>query len=237
MPQRRAWRSSTSKLTTTFREQSRVPWSARASRPGKVRLESMKDAFVAGLAVINAETWRAFGHLIASGKLGADIDARLRAAANTSAADLDAAERVRRAFTDEVDRTLEDAEVIVLPTMPSLPITLDAARAGTSVIAMSSLIRPFNLSGHPALTLPIPIEQSRMKAGLQIVGRKGRGRNGVQRGRVHRGNASDVDAPTAEKKGNKIARRAGLTVRYRPGRCRRAPLSRRRPTPRSRYRA
>ncbi|SAL77800.1 amidase [Caballeronia telluris] len=140
----------------------------------KVRLESMKDAFVAGLAVINAETWRAFGHLIASGKLGADIDARLRAAANTSAADLDAAERVRRAFTDEVDRTLEEAEVIVLPTMPSLPITLDAAREGTSVIAMSSLIRPFNLSGHPALTLPIPIEQSRMKAGLQIVGRKGR---------------------------------------------------------------
>jgi amidase len=140
----------------------------------KVRLESMKDAFVAGLVVINAETWRAFGHLIASGKLGADIDARLRAAANTSAADLDAAERVRRAFTDEVDRTLEEAEVIVLPTMPSLPITLAAARAGTSVIAMSSLIRPFNLSGHPALTLPIPIEQSRMKAGLQIVGRKGR---------------------------------------------------------------
>ena len=172
---------------------------------GKVRLESMKDAFVAGLVVINAETWRAFGHLIASGKLGADIDARLRAAANTSAADLDAAERVRRAFTDEVDRTLEEAEVIVLPTMPSLPITLDAARAGTSVIAMSSLIRPFNLSGHPALTLPIPIEQSRMKAGLQIVGRKGRdemvcsvaasSRQCFRRRRTDRGEEGQQDCP------------------------------------------
>jgi len=138
-----------------------------------VRLESMRDAFTAGLAVINAETWRAFGHLVASGKLGADIEARLRAAANTAAADLESAERIRRAFTDEVDRALDDADVLVLPTMPSLPITIEAARAGTSVIAMSSLIRPFNLSGHPALSLPVQIEGTQLKAGLQIVGRKG----------------------------------------------------------------
>lgn len=38
---------------------------------------------------------------------------------------------------------------------------------------MSSLIRPFNLSGHPALTLPVPVEGASLKAGLQIVGRKG----------------------------------------------------------------
>jgi amidase len=57
--------------------------------------------------------------------------------------------------------------------MPALPITIESARAGTSVIGMSSLIRPFNLSGHPALTIPVPIEHSTLKAGLQIVGRKG----------------------------------------------------------------
>ncbi|MBB5505367.1 amidase [Paraburkholderia atlantica] len=141
-----------------------------ASQP--VELASFKDAFTAGLAVINAETARAFGHLVESGKLGADIDARLRAAATTSAADLDAAERVRQVFTDEVDRALDHVDVLVLPTMPSLPITLEAARAGTSVIGMSSLIRPFNLSGHPALTLPVPIERSTLNAGLQIIGRK-----------------------------------------------------------------
>lgn len=137
-----------------------------------IELVSLKDAFAAGLAVINAETSRAFGHLVASGKLGADIEARLRAAAATSTADLDAAERVRRAFTEQVDRALDLVDVLVLPTMPSLPITLEAARAGTSVIGMSSLIRPFNLSGHPALSLPVPIEHSTLKAGLQIIGRK-----------------------------------------------------------------
>jgi amidase len=147
---------------------------ARAvSSSSSIELASMKEAFNAGLAVINAETWRAFGHLVDSGKLGADIAARLKAASNTSDADLEAAERMRRTFTNEVDRALENLDVLVMPTMPALPITIEAARSGTSVIAMSSLIRPFNLSGHPALTLPVPIAHSRMKAGLQIIGRKG----------------------------------------------------------------
>ncbi|WP_277182723.1 amidase [Caballeronia sp. BR00000012568055] len=138
-----------------------------------IELASMKEAFNAGLAIINAETWRAFGHLFDSGKLGADIAVRLKAASNTNDADLEAAERVRRTFTHEVDCALEHVDVLVMPTLPALPITIEAARAGTSVIAMSSLIRPFNLSGHPALTLPVPIAHSRIKAGLQIIGRKG----------------------------------------------------------------
>ncbi|WP_168794133.1 amidase [Paraburkholderia aromaticivorans] len=136
-------------------------------------LAGLAAAFDAGLAVINVETSRAFGHLVASGKLGADLDARLRAAANTTAAQLDAAEQVRRDFTAAVDHALDNVDVLILPTLPALPITLDEARSGTSVIAMSSLIRPFNLSGHPALSLPLPIDGSPLKAGMQIVGRKG----------------------------------------------------------------
>ncbi|BCZ77692.1 Glu-tRNA amidotransferase [Paraburkholderia terrae] len=138
-----------------------------------IELEHLKEAFEAGLAVINVETARGFAHLVETGKLGADVDARLRVAVQTTQAQLDAAERVRRAFTAAVDRALENADVLVLPTLPALPITIEAARNGTPVLTMSSLIRPFNLSGHPALSLPIPIEGSPLKAGLQIVGRKG----------------------------------------------------------------
>jgi amidase len=138
-----------------------------------IELVSMADAFSAGLAVINAETWQAFGHLVETGKLGADLDARLRLASKTTPTDLEAAENVRRVFTAAVDSALENVDVLVLPTLPTFPITLEAARAGTPVIAMSSLIRPFNLSGHPALSLPLPVEGSSLKAGLQIVGRKG----------------------------------------------------------------
>ncbi|NPT42976.1 amidase [Paraburkholderia sp. 1N] len=138
-----------------------------------VNLAGLAAAFEAGVSIINAETSRAFGHLVATGKLGADLDARLRAAAKTTAAQCDAAESVRKQFTAAVDHALESVDVLILPTLPALPITLDEARGGTSVIAMSSLIRPFNLSGHPALSLPLPIDGSPLKAGLQIVGRRG----------------------------------------------------------------
>jgi amidase len=84
---------------------------------------------------------------------------------------------MRHIFSASVNRLLDDVDILALPTLPAFPITLEAARAGTSVIAMSSLIRPFNLSGHPALSLPLPVEGSSLKAGLQIVGRKGADEN------------------------------------------------------------
>jgi amidase len=138
-----------------------------------IELHLLQEAFDAGLAVINAETSRAFGHLAGAGRLGADLEARLRLAATTTAAQLEAAEQVRRRFTAAVDHALADVDVLVMPTLPTLPITVEAARNGTSVIAMSSLIRPFNLSGHPALSMPISVAGSSLKAGLQIIGRKG----------------------------------------------------------------
>ncbi|HIC7211004.1 amidase [Burkholderia stabilis] len=146
---------------------------AAGLRSHAIALDEMPAAFAAGLTVINAETSRAFGHLVATGKLGADLDARLRAAATTTPAALAEAEAVRARFTAQVDAALEHADVLILPTLPALPITLDDARNGVSVIAMSSLIRPFNLSGHPALSVPLPLAASPLKAGLQIVGRKG----------------------------------------------------------------
>ena len=136
-------------------------------------LPGLKTAFDAGLTIINAETWAAFGSLTGHNRLGADIEARLCAAAATNETQLAAAEQVRSSFTHSVEQLLRDVDVLVLPTLPNLPITLEAARAGTSVIGLSSLIRPFNLSGHPALTLPVSVQGSPLKAGLQIVGRKG----------------------------------------------------------------
>lgn len=138
-----------------------------------IDLAGLADAFQAGLSIINAETWAAFGHLVESGKLGADLDARLRAASATTPEQLSTAERVRRGFTEAVDHALDSVDVLVMPTLPALPITLDEARCGVSVIAMSSLIRPFNLSGHPALSLPLPLDGTPLKAGLQIIGRHG----------------------------------------------------------------
>lgn len=135
--------------------------------------QHMQAAFEAGMTLINRETHAAFGHLLGRGKLGTDIEKRLSAAATTSDAAVAHAEEVRAAFSAEVDAALADADALLLPTLPALPPTLEAIAQGASVLTLSSLVRPFNLSGHPALTIPVPIAGSPLKAGLQLVGRKG----------------------------------------------------------------
>jgi amidase len=135
-------------------------------------LERFDEAFQAGLTIINAETWSAFGSLLIWGKLGADVEKRLRLAERVTPADLEKAESVRRAFSQAVDAALEGMDALVLPTLPAFPPTVASVRAGASVIGVTSLVRPFNLSGHPALSIPIPTS-SGIKAGLQLIGRRG----------------------------------------------------------------
>ena len=148
---------------------------ARTGRmPGNVDRVFDRDPFAAGLTVINVENWAAFGHLTGKGLIGADVEQRLLAASRTSAADLAHAEKVRTRFILQVDAALEEFAVLLLPTMPSLPPTLIEARSASKAVAgMTPLVRPFNLSGHPALTVPVELEGSGLKVGLQIVGRKG----------------------------------------------------------------
>lgn len=136
------------------------------------RLPLFEEAFQAGLAIINAETWAAFGHLVSTGKVGADVAARLTRARDTSAADISHAETIRAAFTEAVDAALKGVDALALPTMPDYPVTVDDALADRSGVRMTAFVRPFNLSGHPALSLPLPAQDNR-PAALQLVGRKG----------------------------------------------------------------
>ncbi|WP_137171825.1 amidase [Massilia sp. HP4] len=136
-------------------------------------LPGLGAAFEAGLTVINHETWAAFGHLVASGRVGADVAQRLQAASATTAADLQAAERVREQFSLEVERALLDVDALVLPTLPRLPPSLADIEGGLSIVTLSALVRPFNLSGHPALSFPVPLAGGALTTGLQLVGRKG----------------------------------------------------------------
>jgi len=136
-------------------------------------LAGMQAAFEAAMTVINLETWAAFGHLLNSGQVGPDVAARLAAASLTPEDARREAEHVRANFSAEIDRALEGVDALVLPTLPSLPPTVAEVAAGHPVLALSRLVRPFNLSGHPALSYPIPVPAVPIKAGLQLVGRKG----------------------------------------------------------------
>jgi amidase len=138
----------------------------------EVTLPGMASAFSAGIDIINTETWSAFGHLLPSGLLGSDISQRLERARTVTAAETAVAERVRVAFRAEVDALLDTCDVLMLPTLPDFPPSLKQARSDLSAVALTRLVRPFNLSGHPAATVPLSTAHHG-PIGLQIVGRHG----------------------------------------------------------------
>jgi len=137
-----------------------------------VTLAGMSDAFAAGLAIIGAETWAALGAYVGSPALGDDVRARLLAAERITPDEVARAERVRTTFTAEVDAALERVDALVLPTMPSPTLRLEAGRDARAALRVTQLVRPFNLSGHPAISVPLPARDG-SSVGLQLVGRRG----------------------------------------------------------------
>jgi amidase len=136
-----------------------------------VELPSFAAAFSAGLTIIGAEAWSAFQFLVDSPALGADVRARLLAARDISHEELMAAETCRLRFRAEVDSALDRVDALALPTLPEVPLALTEAADAHGALRMTALVRPFNLSGHPALTLPYETD-SGLPAGLQLVGRR-----------------------------------------------------------------
>jgi amidase len=135
-----------------------------------ISLPSFKPAFAAGLAIISWENWAAYSHLIACEALGSDVRTRLLASRAITAAQVAAAEAVRRAFRAEVDAALAHVDALALPTLPDYPLTIAAAADAAAALQVTSFVRPFNLSGHPALNIPVAAAGA-LPAGLQLVGR------------------------------------------------------------------
>ncbi|WP_097164380.1 amidase [Enterobacter sp. CC120223-11] len=138
----------------------------------QAELPSFADAHRAGLAIISHENWLAFGPLLAGGKVSADVATRIRAGADVSEQTLKEAEQVRTQFTREVDELLAQTPLLALATLPDLPPTLAEASDPLSVVNLTRLVRPFNLSGHPALAIPVGELHGR-PVSLQLVAAKG----------------------------------------------------------------
>lgn len=139
-----------------------------------IDLPLMREAFEAGVILMAAEAYEAYAHLLPTGLLGADIQARLNAAPTLATPDKVAwAYSIRRDVTQAIDDALLTCDVLALPTLPAFPPMIDDLGDPAAVLQLSSLVRPFNLSGHPALSLPLATPSGRA-AGLQLVTARGR---------------------------------------------------------------
>jgi amidase len=136
-----------------------------------VTLDGLDEAFIASITLMAAENWQAFGAWSDHPAMGEDVRARLKAGQHHKMGDIAAARAVGRRFTAQVDAALAGLDALVLPTLPIVPPTLAEASDATACVPLTRLVRPFNLSGHPAITLPLRTGDG-LPAGLQLIGRR-----------------------------------------------------------------
>jgi aspartyl-tRNA(Asn)/glutamyl-tRNA(Gln) amidotransferase subunit A len=108
----------------------------------------------------------------------AAVRLRLEMARYVLAEDYVRAQRGRDVLRAEVDTLLDTSDALVLPTLP-----MAAPRLGQALVrlghrdepvrnAMLRLTQLFDLTGHPAITLPIAEAAPALAAGLQLAGRR-----------------------------------------------------------------
>lgn len=136
--------------------------------PEPVAVASFEKAFHAGMQIINYENWQAYAELTKTGLIGADVQGRLLKTAETTLQQVQQAEQVKAEFTQEIDALLDQYDALLLPTLPQTPPKVADAENTVAFLNLTALVRPFNLSGHPAISIPLETEQG-LPVGLQIV--------------------------------------------------------------------
>ena len=108
----------------------------------------------------------------------AGVRTRLESGRDIPRKDYEEAQKHRGTLRAEVDAALSDCDALVLPTLP-----IAAPKIGATTVTIGSseedvrslmlrLTQLFNLTGHPAITLPCGITSEGMPCGLQLVGRR-----------------------------------------------------------------
>lgn len=88
--------------------------------------------------------------------------------------------RGREVIRQEVERALDNVDALVLPALsieaPPIGAATVPVTGGQEPVrnAMLRCTQPFNLSGHPAISLPCGVTAAGLPVGLQVVGKVGR---------------------------------------------------------------
>jgi aspartyl-tRNA(Asn)/glutamyl-tRNA(Gln) amidotransferase subunit A len=141
----------------------------------EVDVEGLADAAAADFLVLNAEVFAAHEERLCKRMEEYGRSARLYHAqgAFLSAADYIAALRVGETVRGRVDDALSAVDVLATPVVPVL--TAEAARTAKAQPHTGGgaiFTAPFNLTGHPALSVPGGMSREGIPIGLQFVGRR-----------------------------------------------------------------
>ncbi|MPY88434.1 MAG: Asp-tRNA(Asn)/Glu-tRNA(Gln) amidotransferase GatCAB subunit A [Luteitalea sp.] len=142
----------------------------------------------AAITVPEAVAWHAPTLATHADRYTAVVRERLEAGRQLPAVEYLQAQARRRVLRQEVAQALDDCDILLLPTLPCVAPHIGQAnvRFGEQElparVALLRLTQLFNLTGHPAVTLPCGNTKEGLPVGLQIAGRDTRELIGWARG-------------------------------------------------------
>ncbi|MND55337.1 Glutamyl-tRNA(Gln) amidotransferase subunit A [compost metagenome] len=110
---------------------------------------------------------------------GAETVDRLERARQVTLSDYGNWQQTRRHFTAKLASAMANVDYLVLATCPCTAPRVEQATLsigawqGTVREALMTYTAPFNLAGFPAISIPLPLQQGYLRAGLQVVARPG----------------------------------------------------------------
>lgn len=138
--------------------------------------ETIIDTYV-NISLPEAAEWHAATLDTRAGDYQAPVRERLERGRAISAVSYVHAREMRETLTRAVDAALDGCNALVLPTVPivapilgSADVEMDNGERLLVRAAMLRLTQPFNITGHPAISLPI--RTAGLPVGLQLVGRR-----------------------------------------------------------------
>ncbi len=140
--------------------------------------DTIVDTYV-DISLPEAAHWHAHTLDTRPGDYQPAVRERLERGRTISAVRYVQAREMRERLRLAVDAALADCDALMLPTLPivapllgATDVTMDASPGATLTVraAMLRLTQLFNISGHPAISIPVPT--SGLPVGLQLVGRR-----------------------------------------------------------------
>lgn len=126
-----------------------------------------------GVGTGYSEQWREAVATMDAEQLGENIRARLvvgrTLATSDDSAGYVAAQNTRQQFREVVDDRLTEYDALILPTTPTTAPEFGSVETDADLLDTIALTSPFNLTGHPALSVPSRSESGGEPVGCQVV--------------------------------------------------------------------